>query len=758
VVDKKIGILFLVLCCLLIAVVPVSAYDSYSGYVGSSAGWTSINYAPTNNVDIYTPYFVIEHPELSANSKSLVHFDPGTCHQQFDSNAPNSASTPFTFTAEGKVIASGTFGYQRNYNTAWPFPSEIGGYQYWIFDTWNTYDYTNAVGVAFNYSHQSVYDISMSSCGYSSAATFAPGTTTPPGAALGLGGAASNPALLGIQSGNYTYNYDQQIHNSFDVHTGGIGIQGTISKLGTPSRAIVTKADGTYLTSQQAVTTADFAFSALLQPIYIKVVDSNNMTYSTPLLDFRPLTPTVTPTTTVVPTTYPTNWTGQPTLVTPTPTYNPSTDFYITLNPTVITALGSMTGTIANHATTDLSSITGIAWQYESVGGINSGGDFFDPANPDNPLQFKKTGGTWYQYSLINSGFTKNVGTSIPNPLTLNPIGIGSFIAVCDISEGSKFTELRTPFQIDNGPTSDNNQITVRLQNGANGNSLPGEIDFYSFVTESWINTTSLSDGVHFPAPINSRFTIVGKVNGYGEESLRYQSATKNGLYVINMFDRTTGDISANGLNVHVTSNGQPVAGAFVTVTNLSGTLDKRYGSTNMAGIASFDLQQSQVIFMSVGYKITATGIQYNTVEKLVTFDENSVYPVVVNLELGPVITFNPSATPTPPPGWATPTPTIHVQPTITQNGTGFWSPFYKSFTAMGADPATVNMLIAACLIGLFAIIGAVGAGMGGQGPTGFSAGASLGFLFSCAFGLIFLPLALIAIVWFLCSFFLWRS
>jgi hypothetical protein len=86
---------------------------------------------------------------------------------------------------------------------------------------------------------------------------------------------------------------------------------------------------------------------------------------------------------------------------------------------------------------------------------------------------------------------------------------------------------------------------------------------------------------------------------------------------------------------------------------------------------------------------------------------------------------------------------------------TGFWGPLANWFGAMGADPTTIGLLLAA----LFIFCGFVVGGFGGAsfGTPGFNAGVAViggvfGFLLSVAFG--FIPLVYLFGIVFLVAFY----
>jgi len=300
-VTKK-QVILITLIALIFVVSSVNA-ETLTGTLESDAGWLTQNYGPTGAFGFgATPEFRVVNIELTSNAKSLVHFDTNTYITSYDSGAPAGAQTPMNLTSGTQVVATGTLGYQRLYDGAWPIPTEIAGYQYYQFDTWNITGLTGTKTLTVNYDHNAVYNMTYTTIAY-------PSLSGPPTSYAFL---YSPSGQIGPIAGNLTFNRDQPFKNDYyATKPAGIGIQGSVVKTvgGTnyPSRAyIVDGITSSPITSQSLVTASDFNFSVSGETIKICVLNSAGDWFNTSTLFSVTTTPTPTPTPSATPTPAPT--------------------------------------------------------------------------------------------------------------------------------------------------------------------------------------------------------------------------------------------------------------------------------------------------------------------------------------------------------------------------------------------------------------------------------------------------------------------
>ena len=278
--KKQTLILALVLLILVSGTGIVSA-QNLNGTLGSNT-WISKNFGTTGSLSGIQPYtFSVVNIELTGNAKSFVHFDKIGTHASFDPNAPNYAATSFNLTLSGQEVATGTMGYQRNFNNAWPIPSEIEGYRYWLFNSWNITGLSGNLDLVLNYDASKLYNFTYD---------YPAGLINDPSGGFALIGASYSGAWYSIL-GNFTWNQENPFHNGWNAtKPSGLGITGWIVKNSNgifpyPSRAYIF--DGLTnnpITSQSLVTSDDFYFNVPAESIKIGVIDSSGTLYNTSVL------------------------------------------------------------------------------------------------------------------------------------------------------------------------------------------------------------------------------------------------------------------------------------------------------------------------------------------------------------------------------------------------------------------------------------------------------------------------------------------
>lgn len=310
---------FILLLCLLAIIVPVfGAGVYYTGTIGQDSGWIQTNYMDntTNGLTGLTRYFGFNDIENSQGSVSYIHFDaPGT-HASFTAGAPAHAETTFNITYLSQVIATGTVGYQRNYDTAWPIPNEIAGYQYYIFDTWNITGLSGDYSAILNYNASAIYGMDYTTRCNSGTTSLASGT----GGIYRYDSLGPSNYLL---RGTHTWNRNYVFENTYVVQQGeDTLLYGIISKSSGGnvynSRGMVFRSDtGALIASEGTSTANDFEFMSIPRNIIVAARDSQGTIWNSSVLAFSPggtITPTPTPTST---------GTGEPT-ITMTPVVTPT--------------------------------------------------------------------------------------------------------------------------------------------------------------------------------------------------------------------------------------------------------------------------------------------------------------------------------------------------------------------------------------------------------------------------------------------------
>jgi hypothetical protein len=298
---KKTILVIALLALVSMMIAPVMA-QTLTGTLGG--GFVNVT---TYNLSVATrPYvpFVsplgISNPEYSVDTVALIRFDTDGDRATYASGSTVAGNqTEFVayngsnFATAG-IVATGMIGFQRLWDTAWPVPNEINGYQYLTFDYWDMANVTGGLYLDYSY-------LELANPGSAS-------YDAPPPGKMGFYGTSGGHS--GFGSGIYYQNVDSSMYAEYSAtKPGGLGITGTISKLsgGTtyPSKAwIFNGTSGEVLTNQYTVMTSNLVFNVPAQTIKIGIQDAGLNWYNSSVL-FTPTVPTVTPTpTTTIPAGY----------------------------------------------------------------------------------------------------------------------------------------------------------------------------------------------------------------------------------------------------------------------------------------------------------------------------------------------------------------------------------------------------------------------------------------------------------------------
>lgn len=237
--------------------------------------------------------FAVNDVENSQFSTSYVHYDLNPTYKAtFDAGAPSAASTPIQLKIGSHVLATGTFGYQRNYAPTWPSPTEVAGYQYIVFDTWNTTGQSGDVVTTMIYNASEVYHIVLGAYGNQKYTAGASGT----------GYFVQAPTGFNTKAGYHTWNKNYVFLGAYSVEQRSDSmLYGNISKNvgGTTynAQALVFNSDTSNLISSEPTTSGTtYNFVALPTNLTLSSRDATGKLWNSSPLIFQSTYPTPTPT------------------------------------------------------------------------------------------------------------------------------------------------------------------------------------------------------------------------------------------------------------------------------------------------------------------------------------------------------------------------------------------------------------------------------------------------------------------------------
>ena len=425
---------------------------------------------------------------------------------------------------------------------------------------------------------------------------------------------------------------------------------------------------------------------------------------------------------------------------------NPS--YYITVSPAWIPADGTQylygqlhSATVGENFSQTVEYITW-SWAPYINGIAGSSQLYYNTTNSDYIHSYKrKTDGYFYQYNVNVADFTNKM-SSIPNPVSLNPIGgTGTIITYGDFgfTNGDRITYTLTN-QIGDPENTTINKVTISPRDGYTGYQIKNvQLSFKNTKYGNWTNVTTTNYlDQQFLIPVNDPFIVYASSTGYLTTSKSVTSAAENGTYTISMYpenqeaiDKATVIISANYGPVY---NSVPISGITIAISNPLNSSEKYYGSTNSNGIYTAYLNFSRQ------YQVTASGNSYTTVTTIFNTGTSSTSNVDLYLSLKPttttaipgdVVTIT---TPSPvltPSAWASGNKTTCVA--ILPSGATPIDNIKNGIACMGVDDAqSQSLFLAALICFVFILVGSkYGKGMGA------AFGGITGFVFDLAMGLI---------------------
>lgn len=314
---KKLGLLLLVL---LLVLVPAVSAESVTGTLGAASvnqtihipsGASSGSNFPINGL-YANPYENVGIPASGVTWFSNIGNKFGT-----DAGAPPGASTTFTIRMSntttttagwhtyttGRVVGTGTLGYQRVYNTAIPPVEQVGGYVWFTIDSWDQGNETGAQFLYMDYDPASVYNLTFK---------VTQGTPAPPSGFLILTTRHPSTTTISTHIADSVYG-SSYIRDSTTYATyyatkpSGLGIAGNVTKgaFGDSYNSQAFVFDGvtnTILASETTYTGTTFPFTVLNPSIKIGIKNPMGTWYnSSVLFTTATATPTPTPTGTVNP-------------------------------------------------------------------------------------------------------------------------------------------------------------------------------------------------------------------------------------------------------------------------------------------------------------------------------------------------------------------------------------------------------------------------------------------------------------------------
>ncbi len=287
----------------------------------------------------------------------------------------------------------------------------------------------------------------------------------------------------------------------------------------------------------------------------------------------------------------------------------------------------------------------------------------------------------------------------------------------------------------------------VTIMDAVTGNAISGSwlnvdgsLDFTGWYNRSSatgkFNITGKGTSGLVPLFAGDVLTLEGNATGYVNNgfALLVANSTSGVLQTINLLP--IGDAPISGeftaiVNVYASGSTAAISGASVNVQKGNYSVTK---STLSSGVATFKNLTS-----GDSYSLTVSKSGYTTVTKTFTGGSGNVISLDIPMTS---VSVNPTSTST-----ITPIPTVtitNIPTTSSTTGgyTGFWGPFYDFFSAMGAVPSQLNLMMAGLFIFAGVVCGGFGAGTifpgaNGLNVSGALVGGVMGFMAATVFGFI---------------------
>jgi hypothetical protein len=255
--------------------------------------------------------------------------------------------------------------------------------------------------------------------------------------------------------------------------------------------------------------------------------------------------------------------------------------------------------------------ITDISWDWTDATGSY---DFYESGNTSRPLDYTKVGTTWWGYERgaggIGGAYSRNKGTTFPNPVTLSNISSSGYkLVTCFIgtSDGYWYT-LTDDLTVEQGGM----QTFVLEATDAYSNALVGYTDFSVLdkSTSLWSNVTASGGVYNYLIPYNTNIYIEGKADGYGKTTKNW-TILPYPSYIMKLPMYPSGTIAATNVTLNVVVLDGSTSGVFPNVqVRLS---DGQVKSTSGAGVASF------TVLAAKSYQIIASYSGYSSATRTLT-------------------------------------------------------------------------------------------------------------------------------------------
>lgn len=676
---------------------PVCA-ETITGTLGGPDVIISSTYNfPPNAVIVAPPVSVtVANIELTTGATSLVRFDNGLRPTYF-STTPIGDTTTFTASIGSNLIATGTIGYQRNFNAAPPY-NEIDGYQYLTFNSWNPGSYTG----------QQIVNLTLAGSLNGMNFTNYWGSTGGGATGILLVGLATTP--IGGDSarsatGNYLLNRAGSIQNTYTVtKPSGIGIAGDVNKQGYIEKVFIFNGtSGAQLSADPNFNSNNFTINVPAGTIIISVLDTFSNWYNTSVLFSIPVP-------------------------TPTPTSIPSEGYTLYVSPSSVSFGSNFTATITS-STGGFPGISEIRYSSSAPAGLLT-----DSGNHNYLLSFVNTTGTWFELDNAGgTGFSINKGTSIPTPeISTTDFGTGTFtISAYLVKTTGQVITLTAPLTVTSGGMQD---LTISAKDFGTGFLVNGaHINVLNYGTGLWDNKTPITGQDLWYYPFNTNLFVEASKTGWATASKNWtvSGVPTYDLWMI-LYSGTTPPAGNVTLQVEVFDayNLAPIPGALVHAYPSGSNGESKF--TSNAGVTTFNTSENTIYTIAVtkyGYQdggsIINTGPGGATIDELIMLHRATAPTPTVTVPTT-IPTNIPTTSPVGPSG----------------NYTGFWGPIYNLWGAMGADAFWIQILMACMCVFCGVALGGFGAGTIFPGQNNFDNGMAqlggiLGIVVGCAAGFI---------------------
>ena len=301
--TKRIILVMMIMVIMLVTTVQAATETGTLGASGLNTTSFSTGDAPAGAATHQFASLGALNFENTGNTKAIILFNNDNKFY-FDPGAPPGATSPVTvrmaniscnatgvpIVQNGRIVGTGTVGYQRVYNNAVPPVEQTGGYLYVVMNEWNTSTDTGTQYMFLDYPLSSLYNVSMNGAA----------DPAPPANTVFITSLLSTNTLT-PQKGDALH---QKLTDSWGTYMAekpsGLGISGNITKQYNGqyynSRGFVFNgATGALIASDNSSTATTFTFNTVASTIILGIKGSDGTMYNSSIL-FGGAAPTPTPT------------------------------------------------------------------------------------------------------------------------------------------------------------------------------------------------------------------------------------------------------------------------------------------------------------------------------------------------------------------------------------------------------------------------------------------------------------------------------